>query len=100
MSAGYTAKPNSGPCSWWKPRWGWKKTRSNMAKEIKKPSRAEAENAVRTLIRWAGDDPAREGLLETPKRVAKAFEEYFSGYETDPVKVLSRTFQEICSYDE
>jgi GTP cyclohydrolase IA len=65
-----------------------------------RPSRAEAEAAVRTLIAWAGDDPGREGVLETPARVADAFEEYFSGYRQDPVDVLSRTFQEAGGYDD
>ncbi len=64
------------------------------------PSRAEAEAAVRTLIRWAGDDPAREGLIDTPKRVAKAFEEWFSGYNDDPEELLSRTFEEVEGYDD
>jgi GTP cyclohydrolase IA len=65
-----------------------------------KPSRAEAEAAFRTIIRWTGDDPARPGLLETPTRVAKAFEEWFSGYETDPEILLAKTFEEIEGYDE
>jgi GTP cyclohydrolase I len=65
-----------------------------------RPSRAEAEEAVRTLIRWAGDDPAREGLLGTPDRVARAYEEFFSGYDSDPVEILTRTFEEIADYDE
>ena len=60
----------------------------------------EAEDAVRTLIRWAGDDPAREGLLGTPDRVARAYEEFFAGYESDPVEILRRTFEEIAGYDE
>jgi GTP cyclohydrolase IA len=60
----------------------------------------EAEEAVRTLIRWAGDDPAREGLLDTPKRVAKAYHEFFSGYDVDPREILSRTFKEVEGYDE
>ncbi len=60
----------------------------------------EAEDAVRTLIRWAGDDPAREGLLDTPKRVAKAYREFFSGYDVDPREILSRTFKEVEGYDE
>ncbi len=64
------------------------------------PSRAEAEDAVRTLIRWAGDDPSREGLLDTPKRVAKAFEEWFVGYDTDPEALLARTFEEVEGYDD
>jgi GTP cyclohydrolase I len=65
-----------------------------------RPSRAEAEAAVRTLIAWAGDDPEREGLLETPARVVDAFEEYFSGYRLDPIDVLSRTFEEAGGYDD
>jgi len=65
-----------------------------------RPSRAEAEAAVRTLIRWAGDDPAREGLIGTPDRVARAYEEFFSGYEQDPVDILHRTFEETDGYDE
>jgi GTP cyclohydrolase I len=65
-----------------------------------KPSRAEAEEAVRTLLRWAGDDPAREGLLGTPDRVARAYQEFFSGYNVDPVAFLKRTFEEIDGYDE
>lgn len=64
------------------------------------PSRAEAEEAVRTLIRWAGDDPTREGLLDTPKRVAKAYEEWFGGYDTDPEALLARTFEEVEGYDD
>ena len=64
------------------------------------PSRAEAEEAVRTLIKWAGDDPTREGLLDTPKRVAKAFEEWFVGYDTDPEAILARTFEEVEGYDD
>jgi GTP cyclohydrolase I len=66
----------------------------------KRPSRAEAEEAVRTLLRWAGDDPEREGLLETPARVARSYEEYFSGYTEDPVEILKRTFEEVDGYDE
>ncbi|MAN80752.1 MAG: GTP cyclohydrolase I FolE [Rhodospirillaceae bacterium] len=65
-----------------------------------KPSRAEAEQAVRTLIRWAGDDPTREGLIDTPKRVASAYEEFFAGYDADPVEILQRTFEETDGYDE
>ena len=63
-------------------------------------SRDEAEAAVRTLIAWAGDDPDREGVIGTPARVARAFEEYFDGYRHDPVKVLQRTFEEHEGYDE
>lgn len=66
----------------------------------RKPSREEAEEAVRTLIRWAGDDPTREGLLDTPKRVTKAYKEFFKGYEDDPAEILSRTFQEVAGYDD
>jgi GTP cyclohydrolase I len=65
-----------------------------------RPSRAEAEQAVRTLLRWAGDDPTREGLLGTPGRVARAFEEWFAGYDRDPVDYLQRTFEEVENYDE
>lgn len=70
------------------------------ASKTTKPSREEAEEAVRTLLRWAGDDPTREGLVDTPKRVAKAFEEWFAGYDTDPVEMLNRTFEEVEGYDE
>ncbi len=69
-------------------------------KQPNQPSRAEAEAAVRTLIRWAGDDPEREGLLDTPSRVARSYEQFFCGYEEDPVAILSRTFEEIEGYDE
>ncbi|MEN1929972.1 GTP cyclohydrolase I FolE [Luteimonas sp. MJ204] len=62
--------------------------------------RDEAEAAVRTLLRWAGDDPAREGLLDTPKRVAKAYGDWFSGYADDPREYLERTFEEVAGYDE
>jgi GTP cyclohydrolase I len=65
-----------------------------------KPSRAEAEAAVRTLIRWAGDDPYREGLLDTPARVVRAQEEFFRGYAIDPAKLLERSFEETEGYDE
>ena len=65
-----------------------------------RPTRAEAEEAIRTLIRWAGDDPTREGLLDTPKRVAEAYREWFSGYDGDPGDVLKRTFEETEGYDE
>jgi len=65
-----------------------------------RPSRAEAEAAVRTLIKWAGDDPTREGLLDTPKRVAKAYEEWFAGYDEDPEAILARTFEEVDGYDD
>ena len=65
-----------------------------------RPSQADAEAAVRTLIEWAGDDPDREGLKETPKRVAKAYRELFAGYEADPRSYLERTFEEVGGYDE
>jgi len=64
------------------------------------PTREEAEEAVRVLLRWAGDDPTRDGLIETPKRVAKAFEEYFVGYGQDPEAILQKTFEETEGYDE
>ena len=64
------------------------------------PERAEAEDAVRTLLRWAGDDPDREGLTDTPARVARAFEEWFAGYREDPMEFLERTFEEVEGYDE
>ena len=64
------------------------------------PTREEAEAAVETLIRWAGDDPTREGLVDTPSRVARSYESFFSGYEEDPVQLLSQTFDEIDDYDE
>ena len=60
----------------------------------------QAEDAVRVLLRWAGDDPQREGLLDTPKRVVKAYRDWFSGYETDPAEYLRRTFKEVAGYDE
>ncbi len=72
----------------------------NDQKTTKRPSRADAEAAVRTLIQWAGDDPTREGLLDTPKRVVKAYEEFFDGYQKDPADILSRTFEEVEGYDD
>jgi GTP cyclohydrolase I len=65
-----------------------------------KPTREEAEAAVRTLLAWAGDDPTREGLLETPARVAKAYGEFFGGYEQDAGAILSKTFKEVGGYDD
>ena len=65
-----------------------------------RPSREEAERAVRVLLRWAGDDPAREGLIGTPGRVVRAYEEFFSGYDEDPAALLRRTFEETDGYDE
>src|SRR5579859_7447147 len=67
---------------------------------LKRPSREQAEAAVRTLLRWAGEDPGREGLLGTPGRVVRAFEEHFAGYDEDPVALLQRTFEETDGYDE
>jgi GTP cyclohydrolase I len=67
---------------------------------VPRPSRGEAEQAVRTLIRWAGDDPNREGLEDTPGRVARAYEEWFAGYREDPKALLQRTFVEVGGYDE
>ena len=66
----------------------------------RKPSRLEAEDAVRTLIRWAGDDPNREGLVDTPDRVIRSYEEFFSGYASDPEEILSRSFEETGGYDD
>ncbi len=67
---------------------------------MSRPTRAEAEDAIRTLLRWAGEDPDREGLLDTPRRVASAYEDWFSGYKDDPVDFLRRTFKEVDGYDE
>ena len=80
---GRAAKPTAGPRA-----------------PLKRPSRAEAEAAVRVLIAWAGDDPAREGLLDTPKRVVNAYREFFSGYEVDAVADLDRTFEDVGGYDD
>lgn len=68
--------------------------------ETGKPDRAEVEDAFRTIIRWAGDDPERHGLIETPARAARAFEEYFAGYSQDPAQTLQKSFEEIEGYDE
>jgi len=68
--------------------------------KVTKPSREEAMEAVKTLISWAGDDPSREGLIETPKRVVKAYEEFFAGYEQDALKVLGKTFEDVNGYDD
>ncbi len=70
------------------------------SKSVDRPARAEAEAAVRVLIRWAGDDPDREGLLDTPARVVRSYEEFFRGYLVDPAEVLRRTFEETDGYDE
>lgn len=69
-------------------------------KSVKTPSEEEAKQAVRTLIAWAGDDPGREGLKDTPKRVVKAYKEFFRGYDEDPIAVLSRTFEDVGGYDD
>ncbi len=69
-------------------------------KDLKRPTRDEAEAAVRTLIAWAGDDPAREGLLDTPKRVVNAYNEFFRGYEENPLDALDRTFADVGGYDD
>lgn len=69
-------------------------------KAVRRPTRAEAEAAVKTLLAWSGDDPDREGLKDTPKRVVAAYEEYFSGYGADPFAALSRTFEDVGGYDD
>ena len=74
--------------------------KANDEVKIERPSRAEAEEAVRTLLRWAGDDPTREGLVGTPDRVVRSYEEFFAGYEEDAVGMLERTFEETDGYDE
>jgi len=76
------------------------KNKLSAAREAARPSRGEAEEAVRTLIRWARDDPAREGLRDTPARVVRAYEEFFAGYLQDPTDILARTFSEVEGYDE
>jgi len=68
--------------------------------ETDRPTQAQAEDAIRTLLRWAGDNPTREGLLDTPKRVARAYREWFCGYEEDPADLLARSFEETDGYDE
>ena len=72
----------------------------NTKNPTSKPTRKEAEDAVRTLISWAGDDPKREGLIETPKRVVKSYKEFYAGYNQDPAEILSKVFEEIEGYDE
>ena len=72
----------------------------NTKNPTSKPTRKEAEDAVRTLISWAGDDPTREGLIETPKRVVKSYEEFYDGYGPAPAAILSKVFEEIEGYDE
>ncbi len=73
---------------------------TNVEQEIKKVSDKEAEDAFRTILTWMGEDPNREGLLETPKRVVKAFKEYFKGYKEDPNKILDKTFGDVEGYDD
>lgn len=73
---------------------------ADLPRRIERPSRAEAEDAVRVLLRWIGDDPEREGLVGTPDRMVRAYEEWFSGYNEDPVELLRRTFEETDGYDE
>ena len=75
-------------------------SKSPVQKKWERPAREEAEKAVHTLLLWAGDDPDREGLIDTPARVAKAYEEWFAGYNEDPESYLSRTFEEVEGYDE
>lgn len=75
-------------------------TAGSICQPYRRPSRAEAEAAVQTLIGWAGDDPRREGLQATPGRVVRAYEEWFSGYRLDPTAVLERTFGEVAGYNE
>ncbi|MEE4161899.1 MAG: GTP cyclohydrolase I FolE [Woeseiaceae bacterium] len=70
------------------------------AAKPRKPSRKQAEEAIRTLLLWAGDDPSREGLVDTPARVVRAYEDWFSGYKQDPLQYLKRTFEEVEGYDE
>src|SRR5687768_17736305 len=72
----------------------------SLATGLERPSREEAEQAVRTLIRWAGDNPDREGLVGTPDRVVRSYEEFFAGYDLDPSDMLQRTFEEVEGYDE
>src|SRR5476651_899263 len=74
--------------------------RASAAGSTGRPSMEEAEEAVRTLLRWAGDDPAREGLIDTPARVARSYRELFAGYDTDPRSYLERTFEEVAGYDQ
>lgn len=77
-----------------------KNSKNNSLHKLKKPTREQAEAAVRTLISWAGDNPDREGLIETPKRVVNAFEEFFAGYNQNPEAILGKTFEEIENYDD
>ena len=74
--------------------------RATVEASVDRPTREEAEAAVRVLLRWAGDDPTREGLIDTPARVIRAYEEFFAGYALDPIALLERTFEETDGYDE
>jgi len=76
------------------------KTGSATTARVERPSREAAEAAVRTLIAWAGDDPSREGLIDTPRRVLAAYEEFYAGYKQDPAEALERTFEDVGSYDD
>ena len=75
-------------------------SRSETAATLDTPTREQAEDAIRTLLLWAGDNPDREGLRDTPSRVARAYKEFFVGYDTDPISMLARTFEETDGYDE
>ncbi len=77
-----------------------KKTIAKKRASVRTPSRKDAEQAVETLLSWAGEDPQREGLVDTPKRVARAYEDWFSGYRENPLQFLKRTFEEVEGYDE
>jgi len=74
--------------------------KSNKSGKPRRPGRKQAEEAVRTLLLWAGEDPRREGLIDTPRRVVSAYEDWFGGYKEDPVQFLKRTFEEVDGYDE
>jgi GTP cyclohydrolase I len=75
-------------------------TTEKTSRKPRRPSRKQAEEAIRILLLWAGEDPRREGLLDTPKRVVTAYEDWFSGYKEDPIKFMKRTFEEVEGYDE
>lgn len=77
-----------------------KNKKKKAAPKKARPTQEQAEQAIRTLLRWAGDDPQREGLMDTPKRVATAYKDWFSGYKEDPIRYLKRTFEEVEGYDE
>jgi len=79
---------------------GGPELKARIEDDTARPTREEAEAAVRTLLRWTGDNPDREGLLETPKRVVKAYEEFFAGYDRDPGEILGKTFEEVEGYSD